>query len=136
MGVERFDLHGHARIVAPFVGTIEHSPYQAYRLRSRRGRAAVAALVRDPVASLQVWSRHAGYPGDGTYLEFHKIRWPGGLKLWRVTGANVDLGGKGADDPPASLRPAGDSPRPFAHPGARPSAEGPPGATRPPGDGA
>ena len=50
----------------------------------------MAALVRDPVASAQVWSRHSGYPGDGTYLEFHKIRWPGGLKLWRVTGNGVD----------------------------------------------
>ena len=102
MGVERFDLHGRARTGAPFVGAIEHSPYQAYRLRSRRGRAAVAALVRDPVASLQVWSRHAGYPGDGTYLEFHKIRWPGGLKLWRVTGDGVDLGEKQPYDPAAA----------------------------------
>src|SRR5213075_3395512 len=87
---------------SPYAGTIQNSPYQAYRLSSRPG-AAVAALVRDPVASAQVWSRHSGYPGDGTYLEFHKIRWPGGLKLWRVTGANVDLGGKGADDPAAAL---------------------------------
>jgi 1,4-alpha-glucan branching enzyme len=43
---------------------------------------------------MQVWSRQEGYPGDGRYLEFHKIRWPGGLKLWRVTGGDVDLGGK------------------------------------------
>jgi 1,4-alpha-glucan branching enzyme len=43
---------------------------------------------------MQVWSRHQGYPGDEWYLEFHKIRWPGGLKLWRVTGPHVDLGGK------------------------------------------
>jgi len=43
---------------------------------------------------MQVWSRNHGYPGDGWYLEFHKIRWPGGLKLWRVTGPNLDLGDK------------------------------------------
>jgi len=109
MGAERFDLHGRSRRGAPQVATIEHSPYKAYRLRSRRGgSAAVAALVRDPVASLQVWSRHGGYPGDGTYLEFHKIRWPGGLKLWRVTGNDVDLGDKQAYDPAAARGRAAD----------------------------
>jgi 1,4-alpha-glucan branching enzyme len=59
-------------------------------------------LVRDPVTSVQVWSRHRGYPGDASYLEFHKLRWPGGLKLWRVTGAGVDLGGKEPYDPGAA----------------------------------
>ena len=62
---------------------------------------AVAAYVRDPRASMQVWSRFEGYPGDESYLEFHKMRWPGGLKLWRVTGPGVDLGRE------AALRPRG-----------------------------
>ncbi len=69
------------------------SPYRAYGVLSA-GRARIAAYVRDPRASSQVWSRHEGYPGDPWYLEFHKMRWPGGLKLWRVTGGNVDLGAK------------------------------------------
>jgi 1,4-alpha-glucan branching enzyme len=43
---------------------------------------------------MQVWSRFEGYPGDEAYLEFHKMRWPGGLKFWRVTGPGVDLGAK------------------------------------------
>jgi 1,4-alpha-glucan branching enzyme len=64
--------------------------------------AGVAALVRDPCSSMQVWSRHQGYPGDEWYLEFHKIRWPGGLKLWRVTGSNVDLGAKRGYEPAAA----------------------------------
>jgi 1,4-alpha-glucan branching enzyme len=67
------------------------SPYKAYRVGSAGN---VSAFVRDPESTLRVWSRHQGYPGDGGYLEFHKIRWPGGLKLWRVTGADVELGGK------------------------------------------
>jgi 1,4-alpha-glucan branching enzyme len=46
-----------------------------------------------------VWSRQGGYPGDGAYLDFHKIRWPGGLKYWRVTGPDVDLGHKAPYDP-------------------------------------
>ena len=122
MGAERFDLHGRPRRGATHVRPIEHSPYLAYRLRSRRGGprgprgpAAVAALVRDPVASAQVWSRHEGYPGDGTYLEFHKIRWPGGLKLWRVTGNGVDLGEKESYDPAAARARAADHATHFVH---------------------
>jgi 1,4-alpha-glucan branching enzyme len=48
---------------------------------------------------MQVWSRHRGYPGDEAYLEFHKIRWPGGLKYWKITGPEVDLGQKEPYDP-------------------------------------
>jgi 1,4-alpha-glucan branching enzyme len=59
-------------------------------------------LVRDPRSSAQVWNRHGGYPGSGAYLEFHKIRWPGGIRLWRVTGEGVDLGAKEPYDPGAA----------------------------------
>src|SRR5206468_376192 len=37
MGAERFDLHGRPQRGTPFAGTIENSPYQAYRLSSRPG---------------------------------------------------------------------------------------------------
>ena len=113
MGAERFDLHGGRGQSKQYTGIIENSPYRTYRLSSRGGR--VAALVRDPVASAQVWSRHSGYPGDGTYLEFHKIRWPGGLKLWRVTGNGVDLGAKEPYDPAAARWRAADHARHFVH---------------------
>jgi 1,4-alpha-glucan branching enzyme len=53
-----------------------------------------------------VWSRAQGYPGDEWYLEFHKIRWPDGLRLWRVTGPRVDLGDKRQYDPQAAQRAA------------------------------
>lgn len=72
----------------------ERLPYRAYLVSPRAGAAPVHALVRDPASTRTVWSRSEGYPGDGGYLEFHKIRWPGGLKFWRVTGRGVDLGGK------------------------------------------
>jgi 1,4-alpha-glucan branching enzyme len=80
--------------------TGERSPYRAYQVAPvpDRGRS-VSVLVRDPRTTAQVWSRHGGYPGDGRYLEFHKIRFPGGLKLWRVTDANADLGAKQPYDP-------------------------------------
>ncbi len=77
------------------------SPYQAYRVAQTRG-GGVSAFVRDPRSSMQVWSRFQGYPGDEAYLEFHKMRWPGGLKFWKVTGPGVDLGAKAMYDPAAA----------------------------------
>ncbi len=78
------------------------SPYRAYVVSPRPGAATVSAFVRDPISSLQVWSRYHGYPGDGIYLEFHKIRFPGGLKFWRVTDSDIDLGLKEPYDPNTS----------------------------------
>ncbi len=97
-GVERFDARWegvtHLTQAEP-----QRSPYQAFMVAERPGGAGAAAFVREPRSSMQVWSRHHGYPGDEWYLEFHKIRWPGGLKYWRVTGPDADLGGKGSYDP-------------------------------------
>jgi 1,4-alpha-glucan branching enzyme len=77
------------------------SPYQPYRVVQGRG-GDVSAYVRDPRTSMQVWSRHRGYPGDEWYLEFHRMRWPGGLKLWRVSDSQGDLGAKAPYDPAAA----------------------------------
>jgi 1,4-alpha-glucan branching enzyme len=87
------------------------SPYRAYRV----AHGTVAAYVRDPRASMQVWSRFEGYPGDEWYLEFHKMRWPGGLKLWRVTGPGVDLGDKQPYQPEAASDRARGHAEHFAH---------------------
>jgi len=80
----------------------QRTPYRAY-LVGPAAAGRVAVLVRDPRASMQVWNRDLGYPGDGWYLEFHKIRWPGGLKLWRVSAPKSDLGAKRPYDPAAAL---------------------------------
>ncbi|MDX2193733.1 MAG: 1,4-alpha-glucan branching protein domain-containing protein [Gemmatimonadales bacterium] len=99
-------LYGEEREpLEPEGGTFRRSPYVAYRIGARRPDA-VNAFVRDPRSSLQVWSRAHGYPGDPAYLEFHKIRYPGGLKLWRVTGGGAGLGGKQPYDPLAAERTA------------------------------
>jgi 1,4-alpha-glucan branching enzyme len=87
------------------------SPYRAYRV----AHGPVVAYVRDPRASMQVWSRFEGYPGDEWYLEFHKMRWPGGLKFWRVTGSNVDLGDKQPYNPAAASDRARGHAEHFAH---------------------
>jgi 1,4-alpha-glucan branching enzyme len=89
------------------------SPYLAYEVAPWRSEG-IAALVRDPRSSMQVWSRFHGYPGDGSYLEFHKMRWPGGLKLWRVTGGGVDLGDKLAYDAAAARARAQEHAKHFA----------------------
>jgi 1,4-alpha-glucan branching enzyme len=104
IGAERFDAA--RRDPSRYRGDAAwRTPYRAYLVGSAGAGAAhrVAALVRDPRSSMQVWSRQLGYPGDGWYLEFHKIRWPGGLKFWRVTRPNSDLGEKRPYDPSAAL---------------------------------
>ena len=73
---------------------VRRSPYRAYEVGTPARGRPVHVLVRDPETTTQVWSRHGGYPGDGRYLEFHKIRYPGGLKLWSVTDTAADLGAK------------------------------------------
>jgi 1,4-alpha-glucan branching enzyme len=78
---------------------VPRSPYRPYWIGHHGRKLAPRALVRDPRSSMQVWSRHGGYPGDGAYLEFHKIRYPGGLKLWRVTSTTADLGEKQSYEP-------------------------------------
>jgi len=113
LGAERFDAERHDGPSKP-TGAPVRSPYRAYRVTPPRAKRSVAALVRDPRSSMQVWSRHHGYPGDEWYLEFHKIRWPGGLKLWRVTGPDVDLGAKRAYEPSAAHGRVGEHARHFA----------------------
>ena len=83
-----------------------HTPYEAYRVSDETADREVAAFVRDPRSSAQVWSRDGGYPGAPAYLEFHKIRWPGGLKLWRVSEPGTDLGDKAPYEPEAARRQA------------------------------
>jgi 1,4-alpha-glucan branching enzyme len=81
----------------PFLAV--RSPHRTYEVSPRAGRPPVIAFVRDPLSTRQVWSRHGGFPGDGAYLEFHKLRFPGGLKFWRVTSSGADLGAKEPYEP-------------------------------------
>jgi 1,4-alpha-glucan branching enzyme len=114
LGAERFDAE-RPDTAAPPAARAVRSPYRAYRVTPPRAKQSVAALVRDPRSSMQVWSRHHGYPGDEWYLEFHKIRWPEGLKLWRVTGPGADLGAKRPYEPAAALGRSREHAGHFAH---------------------
>jgi 1,4-alpha-glucan branching enzyme len=109
---EKVDVYGTADAArevttGPARKTPERSPYRAYRV------GGCTVLLRDPVTSRQVWSRHEGYPGDEHYLEFHKIRWPEGLRLWRVSAGGSDLADKLPYRPEAARTRAGHHARHF-----------------------
>jgi 1,4-alpha-glucan branching enzyme len=59
----------------------------------------ITVFPRDPQTAAQVWSAENGYPGDPSYLDFHKKRFPGGHRYWKVTGDPVDITGKHPYDP-------------------------------------
>ncbi len=65
-------------------------------------RYATTVFPRDPRTGLQVWSGDNGYPGEPAYLDFHKKRWPGGHRYWRVTSNKMDMAHKEPYDPAAA----------------------------------
>jgi 1,4-alpha-glucan branching enzyme len=75
------------------------TPQELYLVGSNPENKPVAVLTRDPVTALQVWSGELGYPGDAAYLDFHKKRFPGGLRYWRVTDPKIDLALKQVYEP-------------------------------------
>ena len=76
------------------------SPYTLYGLPSSRyPERGITMFTRDPQTGLQVWSGEHGYPGDGWYMDFHKKRFPGGLRYWRVTSSKCGLGDKDVYSP-------------------------------------
>lgn len=77
----------------------EKTPLSAYLVGGREGMAPVGIFTRHPDTSLQVWSGEWGYPGDGNYLDFHKKRFPGGHRYWKVTSAKTDLADKQVYNP-------------------------------------
>ena len=82
------------------------SLYQPYYVDGSYGTSddsgkhyATTIFPRDPRTGVQVWSGDTGYPGDANYVDFHKKRWPGGHRYWRVTGQKVEMGDKEPYDP-------------------------------------
>lgn len=74
---------------------LARDPYAAYAAYP----SEVPFFARDDVSGSQVWSRDMGYPGDGDYLEFHKKHFPGGMRYWRITSGEADLGLKEPYEP-------------------------------------
>ncbi len=77
-------------------GANPRSVYRPYLVQSNADTKQTIVFARDPHTGLQVWSGDAGYPGDNFYLDFHKKRWPGGHRYWRVTGNDA---GQDAKEP-------------------------------------
>lgn len=75
------------------------TPQEMYLVCSNPQFKPVAIFTRDPKTALQVWSGGVGYPGDASYLDFHKKKFPSGLRYWRVTDPKVDLASKQNYDP-------------------------------------
>lgn len=73
----------------------DKTPREVYLVSSAsEGKKPVAVFSRDPETGVLVWSGEHGYPGDGNYLDFHKKRFPGGHRYWKVTSAKSDLADK------------------------------------------
>lgn len=55
------------------------------------GNNPVTILVRDYQLSEQIWDFRVGYPGNGTYLDFHKRHGSSGLRYWKITQRTLDM---------------------------------------------
>lgn len=94
----------------------EKNFYRAYYADTPDRRTTqVSFFTRDPRTGIQVWSGAHGYPGDANYLEFHKKRWPGGHRYWRITGPKADLGDKQPYFPAVSQQRTREHAAHFAH---------------------
>ncbi len=70
-----------------------HSPYCPYWVGGGGPGSSlpVAVFGRDFETTARVWQHDTGYPGDPSYLEFHKKQRNGGLRYWRITDRGADL---------------------------------------------
>ncbi len=82
-------------IPLPNRGNTGLTTHEAYWLKDY----PVAVIGRNNRASFQVWSAAHGYPGDGLYREFHRKDANSGMKYWRLTSKDAELGDKMMYDP-------------------------------------
>jgi len=68
------------------------------------GDSDVAVVGRDLDVTYRVWSPRRGYPGGRWYRDFHAYHHESGLKLSRVTGAQVPSDHKAFYDPERAAR--------------------------------
>jgi 1,4-alpha-glucan branching enzyme len=89
------DSNGHRRLFQPYFVDGPSGPGDT--------SSPTTVFPRDPRSGTQVWSGETGYPADPLYLDFHKKRWPGGHRYWRVTGDGVSWDDKQPYDPSAAV---------------------------------
>ena len=95
------DQHQLMRAWPPDVDKTAFDTY--YVSGARIPKKPVSVFVRDVGLSFQVWTRDIGYPGDGTYLDFHKRHGGGKLRYWKVTAPELDMAYKDAYYPDDSF---------------------------------
>ncbi|MGE3801209.1 MAG: 1,4-alpha-glucan branching protein domain-containing protein [Candidatus Kapaibacterium sp.] len=80
------------------------SLYDIYKIYSSTDPAygSVSVFARDVDTALRVWSGSSGYPGNESYLEFHKKHHRSGHRYWKVTGKESDLADKRMYHPAAA----------------------------------
>lgn len=113
-GVTHFFVESHMVANGAVMGTHEHGVYQvqndtiAYWDKNKGWKEPmepvgvvswhrppdVFAFARHPKVSEQVWSGSIGYPGDGSYLEFHRKYGEHGLRYHKVTSTKTSLSDK------------------------------------------
>lgn len=85
---------------AKYPGRGWYSVHEPMWVNSDGGPGRNVAFARDPKICEQVWSGTIGYPADPLYMEFHKTHGRRrGLRYWKITGGQVDLGAKALYDP-------------------------------------
>ncbi|MGA1865172.1 MAG: 1,4-alpha-glucan branching protein domain-containing protein [bacterium] len=68
---------------------IELNPLETFWIKN--GSNPVSVFVRESKISEQIWNHQIGYPGDPSYLEFHKKHFPGQHRYWRITDRTLDM---------------------------------------------
>jgi 1,4-alpha-glucan branching enzyme len=113
-GVTHFFVESHMVQQGSVMGTHEHGhyaiandtivywdkakgwkePLEAVGVVSWHRPPDVFAFARHPKVSEQVWSGSIGYPGDGSYMEFHRKYGEHGLRYHKVTSTKTALSDK------------------------------------------
>lgn len=89
-GLEFFPVDFH-QILKAGPHDLDKTPLKTYLVGNQSEEKAVTVFARDILLSSQVWEHDTGYPGDGTYLDFHKRHAEGKHRYWKITGQSVDM---------------------------------------------
>lgn len=73
-----------------------NDPMNIYSVSSRFkvDEGSIGIFARHRELSMLVWSGKTGYPGEGSYLDFHKQAENSRLRYWRITDTELDMGYK------------------------------------------
>lgn len=89
--LEFFVLDTH-QILNAWPPDIQKTSMETYFVGTEKiAKKPVSIFCRDINLSKQVWDHDGGYPGDGTYLDFHKKHGESKHRYWKITDKKVDM---------------------------------------------